>query len=97
MTEPGLIGAIPSALMAQAALSYADKVALRHGGQSWTFAEFDAVADRLASGPARRVAPRERVIKLMANRPEFGFLQCAIERAGGGFGQGDSVLVEVRD
>jgi len=82
MPEPGLIGAIPSALMAQAARAYAGKVALRYGEQSWTFAEFDAAADRLASGLVRRVAPAERVIVLMANRPEYVLLQCAIERAG---------------
>src|SRR3974390_68439 len=82
MPEAGQIGAIPSALMAQAARSCAGKVALRYGGQSWTFAEFDAVADRLASGLARRVAPGERVIVLMANRSDYVILQCAIERAG---------------
>jgi len=82
MPEPGLIGAIPSALMAQAARAYAGKTALRYGEQSWTFAEFDAAADRLASGLARRVAPGERVIVLMANRPDYVLLQCAIERAG---------------
>ena len=82
MPEPDPIGAIPSALMAQAARAYAGRVALRHGEQSWNFAEFDAAADRLASGLARRVTPGERVIMLMANRPEYLILQCAIERAG---------------
>ncbi|MFI4961793.1 MAG: AMP-binding protein, partial [Hyphomicrobiales bacterium] len=82
MPEPGLLGAIPSALMAQAARAYAGKIALRYGEQSWTFAEFDATADRLASGLARQIAPGERVIVLMANRPEYVLLQCAIERAG---------------
>jgi acyl-CoA synthetase (AMP-forming)/AMP-acid ligase II len=81
MPEPDPIGAIPSALMAQAARAYAGRVALRYGKQSWTFAEFDAAADRLASGLARRAAPGERVIVLMANRPEYVLLQCAIERA----------------
>ena len=82
MPEPDPIGAIPSALMAQAARAYAGRVALRYGEQSWNFAEFDAAADRLASGLARRVTPGERVIMLMANRPEYLILQCAIERAG---------------
>jgi len=82
MSEPGLFGATPSALMAQAARAYANKIALRYGQQSWTFAEFDAAADRLASGLARRVAPGERVIVLMANRSDYVILQCAIERAG---------------
>jgi acyl-CoA synthetase (AMP-forming)/AMP-acid ligase II len=82
MPELGLIGAIPSALMAQAARAHAGKIALRYGEKSWTFAQFAAVADSLASGLARRVAPGERVIALMANRPEYVLLQCAIERAG---------------
>ena len=82
MPDPGLSGAIPSALMAQAARNFHDKIALRYGEQSWTFAAFDAAADRLASGLARRIAPGERVIVLMANRPDYVLLQCAIERAG---------------
>jgi acyl-CoA synthetase (AMP-forming)/AMP-acid ligase II len=82
MSELGLNGAIPSALMAQAARAYAGKIALRYGEQSWTFAQFDAAADHLASGLARQVAAGERVIILMANRPEYVLLQCAIERAG---------------
>ncbi len=82
MPEPGLSGAIPSALMAQAARNFCDKIALRYGEQSWTFAQFDAIADRLASGLAARVRPGERVIVLMANRPDYALLQCAIERAG---------------
>ena len=82
MPEPGPIGAIPSALMAQAAHAYAGKIALRYGEQSWSFAQFDAAADRIATGLARRVAPGERVIVLMANRPDYALLQCAIERAG---------------
>ena len=82
MPEPGLLGANPSALMAQAARAFSDRIALRYGEQSWTFAEFDGAADRLASGLARRIAAGERVIQLMANRPEYVLLQCAIERAG---------------
>ena len=82
MPEPGLHGAVPSALMAQAARAYSGRIALRYGEQSWTFAEFDDAADRLASGLARRIAAGERVIQLMANRPEYVLLQCAIERAG---------------
>jgi acyl-CoA synthetase (AMP-forming)/AMP-acid ligase II len=82
MPEPGPIGATPSALMAQAARAHSGKIALCYGAQSWSFAEFDAAADRLASGLARRVGPGERVIVLMANRPDYVLLQCAIERAG---------------
>jgi acyl-CoA synthetase (AMP-forming)/AMP-acid ligase II len=82
MPETGLNGAIPSVLMAQAARAHADKVALRYGEQAWTFSEFDAIADRLASGIARRVEPGARAVVMMANRPEYVLLQCAIERAG---------------
>ncbi len=82
MPDPGLIGAIPSALMAQAARAFSRKIALHYGDQRWTFAEFDAAADRLASGLAHRIAPGERVIVLMTNRPDYVLLQCAIERAG---------------
>src|SRR3974390_3947454 len=82
MPEPAPIGAIPSALMGRAARAHASKVALCYGEQSWTFAEFDAAADHLASGLARRIAPGERVIMLMANRSDYVILQCAIERAG---------------
>ncbi len=82
MPEPDPIGAIPSALMAQAARAFGPKIALRYGAQSWTFAEFDAIADRLASALARRIGRGERVAVLMANRPDYVFLQCAIERAG---------------
>jgi len=82
MSDARLSGAIPSALMAQAARAYGDKVALRYGDRAWTFAEFDAVADRLASAIARRVEPGARAAVMMANRPEYVLLQCAIERAG---------------
>src|SRR5512141_869902 len=82
MPDAGLMGAIPSALMAQAARAFGDKIALRYGTQSWTFVELDAAADRLASGLAKRIVPGERVIVLMANRPDYLLLQCAIERAG---------------
>ena len=55
-------GAIPSALMAQAARTFADRIALRYGERSWTFAEFDAIADRLASGlGGHNIYPPKRV------------------------------------
>jgi len=80
MPEP--IGATPGALMAQAARRYADRVALRHGERAWTFAEFDAAADRIATGLARRLDAGARVALFMANCAEYLLLQCAIERAG---------------
>lgn len=46
MPEQGLIGAIPSALMAQAARAHAGKIALCYAERSWTFAEFDLATAR---------------------------------------------------
>jgi acyl-CoA synthetase (AMP-forming)/AMP-acid ligase II len=80
--EPKHLGSLPSALMAQAARIHASRLALRYGDRAWTFSEFDASADRLASGLARRLAPGARVVLFMANRAEYLLLQCAIERAG---------------
>ncbi len=82
MTEVSSGGAIPSALMAQAARRHAGRVALREGERVWTFAQFDAAASRLACGLARRLAPGARVALFMANRAEYLLLQCAVERAG---------------
>jgi acyl-CoA synthetase (AMP-forming)/AMP-acid ligase II len=82
MPEPGPGGALPCALMAQAARAHRARVALRGGERTWTFAEFDACADRLASALAARLAPGARVALFMANCPEYLLLQCALERAG---------------
>ena len=75
-------GALPHALMAQAARAYADRVALRFGERSWTFAEFDAAVNRLAAGLAQRFDKGARIALFMANCAEYLLLQCAIERAG---------------
>jgi acyl-CoA synthetase (AMP-forming)/AMP-acid ligase II len=82
MADASPLGAIPAALMSQAARRHAGRVALRHGERAWSFAEFDAAADRIASGLARRLSPGARVALFMANCPEYLLLQCAIERAG---------------
>jgi acyl-CoA synthetase (AMP-forming)/AMP-acid ligase II len=68
--------------MAQAARRNGGRIALRHGARSWTFAEFAACVDRLASSLARRLEPGARVAVFMANRAEYLLLQGAIERAG---------------
>lgn len=76
------IGATLSGLMGQAARRFGARVALRHGERSWTFTEFDAGVDHLASGLAERLPAGSRVMLYMANRPEYLLLQSAIERAG---------------
>lgn len=76
------MGALPHALMAQAARAHGERIALRHGERSWTFAEFDAAVTRLACGLASRFAPGERAALFMVNCPEYLLLQVAIERAG---------------
>jgi len=82
MPETDAIGAIPSALMRQAARRHAARVALRQGERTWTFALFDETVDRLASGLAARLPHGARVALFMTNRAEYVLLQCAIERAG---------------
>ena len=75
-------GSVPSRLMAQAARRFADRIALRYGAKSWTFAAFDRAVAAIASALAARFEPGSRIALFMANRPEYLFLQCAIERAG---------------
>lgn len=75
-------GATVGRLMAQAARRFGPRTALVAGEASWSFAEFDAIADRLAAGLAARLSPGTRVALMMRNRPDYLFLQAAIERAG---------------
>ena len=82
MPERNTTGALPCALMAQSARAHAARIALRFGERTWTFAEFDASANRLANALARRLEAGARVALFMANCPEYLLLQCAIERAG---------------
>lgn len=71
-----------SAHSKQAAWLFRDRIALKHGGQTWTYAQFDSVVDHLASALAERYPPLSRVGVMMSNRPEAVFLQFALERAG---------------
>lgn len=75
-------GATVGRLMGQAARRFGPRTALISGDRSWTFAEFDAIAGRLAAGLATRLAPGARVALMMRNAPDYLFLQAAIERAG---------------
>jgi acyl-CoA synthetase (AMP-forming)/AMP-acid ligase II len=75
-------GASLGALTLQAARHFADRVCLRYGSRSWTFAEFAAQARAIAAGLADRLEPGSRVGIFMANRPEYLLLQFAVELAG---------------
>jgi acyl-CoA synthetase (AMP-forming)/AMP-acid ligase II len=82
MPDSAFSGSAISVFTAQAARRFAAHTALIHGAQRWTFAEFDAVVDRLASGLSNRLGPGERACVFLTNRPECVFLQAALERAG---------------
>lgn len=71
-----------SRLMARAALRYGHRDALVCGDRRWTFADFDAVTDTLATHLADALPPGARVGLFMENRPEYLLLQAALERAG---------------
>lgn len=71
-----------SVFVQQAARRFRDRTAMVYRDREWTFAEFDAVVDRLAGGIAARLEPGARACVMMSNRPEFVFLQAALERAG---------------
>ncbi|MGI6852539.1 class I adenylate-forming enzyme family protein [Mesorhizobium sp. 1B3] len=75
-------GSTVGRLMAQAARRFGSRTALISGDLAWTFAEFDAIADRLAAGLAERLSPGSRVALMMRNCADYLFLQAAIERAG---------------
>jgi fatty-acyl-CoA synthase len=60
-----------------------DKLAIRCGTVDWTYAEFDAVVDRLAAGLAGRgVAVGERIAVLARNSHGFAALRFALARIG---------------
>ena len=71
-----------SIFTAQAARRFGQKIGLVYGDRRWTYAEFDEIVDALASGIAAHLSYGERACVIMSNRPEFVFLQCALERAG---------------
>jgi acyl-CoA synthetase (AMP-forming)/AMP-acid ligase II len=71
-----------AALMARAAQRFAGRTALINGDKRWSFAEFDRTAATLAAYLADILPKQARVGLFMANRPEYLFLQVALERAG---------------
>ncbi len=82
LPEASSQGAPISVFMAQAARRFGSRTALIHGARRWSFAEFDDLVDRLASGLAQQLPQGERVCVCMSNRAEYLFLQAALERAG---------------
>lgn len=79
MSRPA--GSPLSVFTATAARRFGDRICLVDGERRFSFATFDALVDRIASGLARRFAPGTRVALLMANRAEYLLLQFALERA----------------
>ena len=70
------------AIAAQAARKFANRGCLTFKGRHWTFAQVDAIVGALSAALAARLAAGARVGLFMTNRPEYIFLQLALERAG---------------
>ncbi|MGD9762539.1 MAG: AMP-binding protein [Candidatus Binatia bacterium] len=70
------------ALAAQAARRYARRHCLVYGERRWSFADVEAIVQPLSAALAARFARGDRVGLFMPNRPEYVFLQLALERAG---------------
>ena len=70
-------------VLSDAAASHGDRIAVREGDRSWTYAELDDRTSALAAQlAASGVVPGERVAVRMANRVEFPTAVLAISRAG---------------
>ncbi|MGM0583051.1 MAG: acyl-CoA synthetase [Pseudomonadota bacterium] len=70
----------------RAAARYPDKAAIRCGGVSWSWAEFDALCERLARGlRARGVEVGDRVAVVSRNFHAFAALRYAVAKAGAVF------------
>ena len=70
------------AIAAHAARKFADRPCLAYAGQRWSFADVYAIVATLATALVERLSPGARVGLFMSNRPEYIFLQLALERAG---------------
>jgi len=77
MSAPSL-----GALTAQAAKRFARSDCLSYAGKRWTYAEVDGIVCSLAVHLSSLLPRGARVGLFMANRPEYIFLQLALERAG---------------
>ncbi len=70
-------------VLRRSALRYPERVAVRFGSQVWTYAEFDALCDRLAAGLQKRgIQQGERVAILARNSNAFVALRFATARIG---------------
>lgn len=70
------------ALAVQAARKFASRPCLSYSGRRWSFAEVEVIVNALAGALTARLSPGARVALFMPNRPEFIFLQLALERSG---------------
>ena len=77
-----LNGVSLSDLAAQAARRYAERVCLVYGARRWTFGELQTLVVRLSAALAKCLPAQARVGVFVSNRPEYVFLQFALERAG---------------
>ena len=70
-------------LLDEAAAKWGDREAVSYKGITWTFADWQREADRLAKGlMAYGVEPGDRVAVWMVNRPEWLFIMFAIAKVG---------------
>jgi fatty-acyl-CoA synthase len=70
-------------LLRRTAKRHPDKLAIRCGSVDWTYAEFDAICNRLAAGlEAQGVAVGDRVAVLARNSHGFAALRFALARVG---------------
>ena len=67
----------------RSARRYPDRIAIRCGQVSWTYAQFDALCNRLGRGLiAKGIAPGDRVAILSRNSHAFGAMRFALARIG---------------
>jgi acyl-CoA synthetase (AMP-forming)/AMP-acid ligase II len=71
----------PDSPLRAAAIRFAGKTALVDNERTWTFAELDDIADRIAGGLAATLPAGARCALLMTNRAEYVMVQLALERA----------------
>nr|WP_243843425.1 AMP-binding protein [Sphingomonas vulcanisoli] len=69
-------------IIAQALRRHGERIVLTDAGGSYSAAELDAQADRLARALAASYPPGERILFFMRNCTQFVVLQLACERAG---------------